>query len=125
MFYLEWTTGTITVASIEPTNAYIYSTDGTYTFTFTPQHSMLTTYILTITLPEELEVQQNSACIMYDVDNEDYSCGADSTANKITVINFLTADTTTGDQIVFSIDSIRNPVDFITPGLTVFKITSA
>jgi hypothetical protein len=62
---------------------------------------------------------------MYDVDNEDYSCGADSTANTITVINFLTSETTIGDKIVFSIDSIRNPVDFITPGLTIFKITSA
>jgi hypothetical protein len=125
MFFLEWKTGSITVASISPTNSYIYSTEGTYTFTFTPLHAMETTHVLVITLPEELQVQQNSACIMYDVDSTEYACGADATANTITLINFLIADAIAGDEISFSIDSIKNPVDFITPGLTTFKITSS
>ena len=86
---------------------------------------MLTTFVLVITLPAELEVQQNSACIMYDVDNEDYSCGADATANSLTLINFLTSDATAGSEISFSVDSIRNPVDYITPGLATFKITTS
>jgi hypothetical protein len=55
-FYLTFNTGTITVASIVPNDPYIYSAEGTYTFTFTPQHAMLKTYVLVITLPEELEV---------------------------------------------------------------------
>ena len=125
MFYLTFNTGTVTVSSIVPTDPYIYSTDGTYTFTFTPQHALLKTYTVVITIPNELEVQQNSACIMYGVDNEDYSCGADATANTLTLINFLSADKTEGDVITFSVDSIRNPADYITPGLTLFKISTA
>jgi hypothetical protein len=62
---------------------------------------------------------------MYDVDNDEYSCGADATANTITLINFLTSDLGAGDEITFSVDSIRNPVDYVTPGLTLFKITSS
>jgi hypothetical protein len=53
---------------------------------------MLKTYTLEVTLPVELEVQQNSACIMYDISNPDFSCGADATANSLTLINFLSED---------------------------------
>lgn len=93
LFGLKWNTGAIKVASITPTDPYIYSTNGTYTFTFTPEHSVLQTYVLTITMPKELEVQQNAACLAYGVANSDYSCSADATANTITMINFLTSDT--------------------------------
>jgi len=85
---------------------------------------MLITHILKITLPVELTVQQNSACVMYDVTNDDFKCAADATANSLTMTNFLSTDANAGDKISFSVDSIRNPIDYITPGKATFKISS-
>jgi hypothetical protein len=39
--------------------------------------------------------------------------------------NFLTSDTSADDVIYISVGSIRNPVDYITPGITYFLITGS
>jgi hypothetical protein len=124
VFTLSFTTGDITVSSIVPSDNMIFSSNGTYTFTFAPKHTMLSTYVITIILPSELEVQQNSACTLYNPENPLYSCGADAAGNSITIRDFhLDDDHEAETNIVMEIDSIRNPVDYITPGLTIFNIT--
>lgn len=123
LFNLEFVTGLITVTEIYPSDPVIFSSNGTYTFTFNAQHTLLTTYELIITMPASLEVQQNSACTMYIVENPDYSCAADAAANQVTLRDFLLEEKEPLTSITISFDSIRNPIDYIQPGETIFKIT--
>jgi hypothetical protein len=94
----------------------IYSPDAIYSFTIMPQLEILNTYVLTISLPLELEVKQNSECVVSGSIDKRYSCKADSLSNMITISNFLIKDLKKGDKIQFSVNSIRNPVDYIKPG---------
>jgi len=56
-FYIEFTTGSVDVSSIYPTESVIYSSEGNYYFAFTPQHEVDTDYVITIQIPTELNVQ--------------------------------------------------------------------
>ena len=68
-------------------------------------------------MPKELEVQQNSACNFTGIGlSPSYSCQADPLLNMITIKDFLLSPSLKGDQLVFELNSIRNPVDYITPG---------
>ena len=67
----------------------IYSTDGKYYFSFTPEHDITTDMFLYIEIPRELQVQQNSACIITEVTGSTalattWYCYADANNNKIT-----------------------------------------
>ena len=48
LFYVDATTGTITITSITPSSTVIYDPDGTYTFVFTPEHAVETTYFIKV-----------------------------------------------------------------------------
>lgn len=118
-FFLEFETGVITVESASTNQAEIYSPDGNFTFTFSPQLAMLTPYVLTIRLPRELEVLQNSACNISSNGlgfSQNYSCKADSLLNMITVKNLMTRDVAKGESLQLVVNSIRNPMDYILPG---------
>ena len=51
MFYVEFTTGSVLIKKVLPTDPMIYSKTGFYYFEFAPQHQILTDMILTITFP--------------------------------------------------------------------------
>lgn len=57
MFYVEFNTGSVTVDEIRPVTSMIYSTAGNYYFKFAPQHAVATDYVITIQIPNELNVQ--------------------------------------------------------------------
>ena len=68
-------------------------------------------------LPSELKVIQNSACNFTGEEFlPNYSCRADSLLNTITVRNFLSGSSLKGELISLQVNSIRNPVDYISPG---------
>jgi hypothetical protein len=54
MFDVSFSVGSITINDIYPDTALIYSTEGNYYFSFTPEHDITTDMILTIDIPSEL-----------------------------------------------------------------------
>lgn len=97
-FFLTFTSGLITVTSVAPTDNVIYSSDGTYKFSMSFQHIFKTTYTLTITLPPELIVIQNSACLVTPAANivslvkEEIQCAAEATSQAIIIKDLFLAD---------------------------------
>lgn len=57
MFDVEFTTGSITIHDAYPDTAMLYSTEGNYFFSFTPEHEVTTDMYIFIELPRELQVQ--------------------------------------------------------------------
>ena len=90
-FYVEYNTGSVTVDNISPTESMLYSTAGMYYFKFKPQHMMKVNYVVSIQIPTELNVQQNSACIISEVEDgvtelaSTFDCAADAANNEIVI----------------------------------------
>ena len=100
----------------------IYSTIGAYQFKWSAQHDITVDYLLRITMPTGVTVQQKAGCSVIGFISTTYKCNSDGANNQIVITNLVSATVAAGTVFVFTVDSITNPSEFINLGVAKMEL---
>ena len=110
-------TGTIIVYEITPLDTELRIKTGYWKVNMTAQHPIKSDYLLRMTFPSGLQVQQLAGCVVVaesgTVINPANSCNADGAFNQIVLTNFVTSELAAGTNIAFTVNGFINPGDYI------------
>ena len=100
----------------------IYSTIGSYQFKWSAEHDVTPEYLLRITMPSGVTVQQKTGCSVIGFIYTGYKCNSDGANNQIVITNLVASTVTAGTVFIFTVDSITNPSEFIDLGLVKMEL---
>lgn len=109
------TTGSIDVLSIAPNETAIYASDGFYEFKIKPEHDVEPTYQFSITFPVAFDLLNSAGCNVDGLGSQ-VSCIADAANRVITLGQVVDATVKGGTEIIFKVNSIKNPGNYDAPG---------
>jgi hypothetical protein len=87
------------------------------------EHPIEPTYVMIITFPTTVTIQQKAGCTVVGANvGTGYSCNADGATNAITITNMFSTQQAAMTQEIFTVNSIRNPSNFVTVGAVTITI---